>query len=246
MPSTPPSVIWSRLPDPGQSRALDHETITRAAVAAADQDGLGAVSIRKVAGQLGSSPMSLYRYISSREDLTELMYDAVLGELDLGEIDQGDTKPDWRTGLTAIARGLRAIHHRHPWVGQLGQRATLGPNAVRMLEHAMACVQSLGLPIDATLDLVSTTMQFTRGFVLEELGELEAQRSRGMDQQTWHQHLAPFITRLLEGGGHPYLEWLINDAEDFPDPDVVFERRLALVVDGLAAGLGVPSKPAVL
>lgn len=236
MPSKPPPLIWARLPEPGQSRVLDHDTITRAAVAAADRDGLSAVSIRKIAGQVGASPMSLYRYISTREDLTELMYDTVLGELDLNE-----TKEDWRAGLTAIARGLRAIHHRHPWVGQLGQRATLGPNAIRMLEHAIASVQSLGLSIDATLDLVSTTMQFTQGFVLEELGEVEAQRRRGMDQQTWHEYLAPYITRLLEGGRHPYLERLIKDAEDFPDPDVVFERRLALVVDGLAVSLGVQS-----
>lgn len=242
MKPTPPSVIWARLPEPGPSRALDHATITRAAVAAADRDGLAAVSIRKIAGQLGASPMSLYRYISSRDDLTELMYDAVLGELDLDGTDKAGTQQDWRAGLAGLARGLRAIHHRHPWVGQLGQRATLGPHAIAMLEHAMISVQPLGLPIDATLDLVSTTMQFTRGFVLEELGELEAQRSRGMDQQSWHEHLAPFITRLLEGGRHPYLERLINDAEDFPDPDVVFERRLALVIDGLAVSLGVTDR----
>lgn len=238
MSTTPPFVIWARLPEPGQSRALDHETITKAAIAAADRDGLSAVSIRKVAGQVGSSPMSLYRYISSREDLLELMYDAVLGELDLDGTDR-----DWRAGLAAIARGLRVVHHRHPWIAQLGQRTTLGPNAIRTLEHAMATVQALTLPVDATLDLVSTTMQFTRGYVLEELGELEAQHRRGVDQQTWHESLAPFMTRLLEGGQHPYLEQLIRDGEDFPDPDVVFERRLALVINGLAVSLGVGDRP---
>lgn len=226
-------VIWARLPQ-GPSRTLDHETITRAAVALADREGLQAVSIRKVANEVGSSPMSLYRHINSRDDLTELMYDAVLGELDLDAIEQ-----DWQAGLTRIARGLRTLHHRHPWVGQLAQRATLGPNAIRMLEHAMAVVQPLGLTIDATLDLVATTVQFTRGFVLEEVGEVEAQRRRGMDQQAWHRHLAPFLTRLLQDGEHPYLERLIRDAEDFPDLDVVFERRLAMLLDGLAISLGV-------
>jgi hypothetical protein len=87
------------------------------------------------------------------------------------------------------------------------------------------------------LDLASTAQQFTQGFVQAELAETQAQQRTGMDTETWRAHLAPFFTELLLSGKHPYLERLIRDAEDFPDPDVVFERRLGMVLDGLAANL---------
>ncbi|GAA1861074.1 hypothetical protein GCM10009836_46520 [Pseudonocardia ailaonensis] len=51
-------------------------------------------------------------------------------------------------------------------------------------------------------------------------------------------HTGPYIAQLLEEGRYPYFRRLIVEAEDFPDPDVVFERRLGMVLDGLAAGIG--------
>ncbi|MDQ2741572.1 MAG: hypothetical protein M3Z66_04645, partial [Chloroflexota bacterium] len=55
-------------------------------------------------------------------------------------------------------------------------------------------------------------VQFTRGFVIEKMGELEAQRRRGMDQHAWQEHVAPFMTQLLADGEHPYLVRPIRDA----------------------------------
>lgn len=141
--------------------------------------------------------------------------------------------------LTLLARGHRRLFHRHPWIGALGQLHTLGPNAVRTLEYAIASVDNRGLDIDRMMDLVSTTIQFTRGFVQEELAELEAQRNSGLDGPGWHAHMAPFLFDLLKEGEHPYLEWFVRDAEDFPEPTVVFERRLLTVLDGLAASLDI-------
>jgi AcrR family transcriptional regulator len=233
MASEPSPIIWARLSGQGRgpTRTLDHATITDAAITIADQDGLDAVSMRKVAGRMDHSTMALYRHVGSKDDLVELMYDAVLGELALPATPSGQ----WRADVSALGRDLRRLHHRHPWIGRLGHRPTLGPNSIRVLEHALACVDRLGLEIDGMVDVISTALAFTRGFVQSELGEAEAQQRSGMDQEAYHRHTGPYISQLLREGTHPYLKRLIEDAEDFPDPDAVFERRLALVLDGLAA-----------
>ncbi|HEY0812534.1 MAG TPA: TetR/AcrR family transcriptional regulator [Pseudonocardia sp.] len=235
MPDEPPPVIWARLSGQGRGpvRTLDYAAITTAAIALADEEGVDAVSMRKIAGRMEHSPMALYRHIGGKEDLTELMYDAVLGELDLAGIPSGS----WRPDVARLARETRRLHHAHPWIGRFGYRPTLGPNARRFLETGLACVDGLGLDIDGMLDLLSTALQFTRGFVVQELGEVEVQRRTGLDFAAYQRQTGPFIAQLLQEGRLPYLNRLIVEAEDFPDADVVFERRLAMVLDGLAAGI---------
>ena len=236
MADEPPPVIWARLSGQGRGpvRTLDHRAITTAAIALADEEGIDAVSMRKVAARMDHSPMALYRHVGSKDDLTELMYDAVLGEVDLAGLPSGD----WRSDVAQLAREMRRLHHAHPWVARFGHRPTLGPNALRFLETGLACVDGLGLDIDGMLDLLSTTLQFTRGFVAEELGEAEAQRRSGLDFAGYQRHTGPFIMQLLQDDRLPHVRRLILEAEDLPDPDVVFERRLAMILDGLAAGVG--------
>jgi AcrR family transcriptional regulator len=218
----PPPVIWARLSGQGRGpvRTLDYRAITTAAIALADEDGVDAVSMRKVAGRMDHSPMSLYRHVGNKDDLT------------------GIPSGSWRADVARLAREMRRLHHAHPWIARFGHRPSLGPNARRFLEAGLACVDGLGLDIDGMLDLLSTAVAFTRGFVAQELGEVEAQRRTGLDFAGYQRHTGPFITQLLQEGRLPYLRRLILEAEDLPDPDVVFERRLAMVLDGLAARLG--------
>ncbi|HEX3813397.1 MAG TPA: TetR/AcrR family transcriptional regulator [Mycobacteriales bacterium] len=239
MVDEPPPVIWARLSSQGRGpvRTLDYAAITAAAIALADEDGVDAVSMRKVAGRMDHSPMALYRHVGNKEDLTELMYDAVLGELDLAGIPSGS----WQADVARLAQEIRRLHHAHPWIARFGDRPTLGPNARRLREAGLACVDGLGLGIDAMMDVLATALQFTRGFVEQELGELEAQRRTGLDFAGYQRQTGPFISQLLEEGELPYLKRLIIEAEDVPDPDAVFARRLAMVLDGLAARIDRPS-----
>src|SRR3954469_22260555 len=108
-----PGSIWLRpeRPTRGPSPTYSREQITTAAVKIADEGGIAAVSMRRVAQELGAGAMSLYRYIGSKDDLTALMLDHVEGE---------DPLPDapaagWRTELTGLAVRARAIMLRHPW-----------------------------------------------------------------------------------------------------------------------------------
>lgn len=230
----PEQLIWTRLGDAGRGRVLSHESVARAAVAVADADGLDAVTMRKVAGSLGVGTMSLYRYVASREELVDLMVDQVLGELAMPESAVG-----WRAVLTELARQTRALVRRHPWMATAGPgtRSALGPNALRWLEESLSRLDRPGLTIDQLLDMDATVRAFVVGLVQAELADREAQRATGMTEQEWRVQMYPYVASVIEGGGHPYLQRIVADAEDFPDPDAVFERRLGYVLDGLAAGL---------
>jgi AcrR family transcriptional regulator len=232
----PSPVIWARL-DRSQRRpqpSLTHEQIALAAIRIADAQGVQALSMRRVASELGAGTMSLYRYVDSKDDLLDLMVDTVIGENELPDKPSGD----WRSELAELARRSRAIAHRHPWaVRFLLARPNLGPNAVRQLEYAMAAVDGLGLDIDGMLDISSTVTAFVVGFVQEELADAEAQRRTGLTVEQWRARIAPYVRQLIATGRYPFLERIVVEAEDFPDVDATFERRLSLVLDGLAANL---------
>ncbi|WP_405636772.1 TetR/AcrR family transcriptional regulator [Streptomyces sp. NBC_01178] len=133
-----PATVWSRPergargPAPERSRAQ----LTAAAVALADEEGLAAVSMRALAQRLGTGPASLYRYVGSRDELLDLMADAVAAELDLS----GPLGGDWLEGLVGLALQSRAAHVRHPWLADLNDRRgeVLGPHAIDYLDHALA------------------------------------------------------------------------------------------------------------
>ena len=84
--------------------------ITQAAIGLADRSGLQAVSMRRIAARIGSAPTSLYWYFSDKNQLYELMVDAVIGEIELPERPSGD----WRADLASIAWATRATLRRHP------------------------------------------------------------------------------------------------------------------------------------
>jgi AcrR family transcriptional regulator len=229
-------VIWARL-DRSQRRpqpSLTHEQIARAAIRIADAEGVQALSMRRVASELGAGTMSLYRYVDSKDDLLDLMVDTVVGENE----PPGKPSGDWRSELAELARRSRASARRHPWaVRFLLARPNLGPNALRQIEYAMAAVAGLGLDIDGMLDMTSTVTAFVVGFVQEELAETEAQRRTGLTVEQWRARMAPYVRQLIATGRYPFLERIMLEAEDFPDVDATFERRLSLVLDGLAANL---------
>ncbi|MFJ9636680.1 TetR/AcrR family transcriptional regulator [Streptomyces sp. NPDC101178] len=135
---TRPTTVWSR-PERGARGPAPERSryeITAAAVALADAEGLAAVSMRALAQRLGTGPASLYRYVGSRDELLDLMADAVAGELDLSAAPGGD----WLGDLVALALRSKAAHTRHPWLAELNDRRgeVLGPHAIDYLDHALA------------------------------------------------------------------------------------------------------------
>ena len=139
-------VIWDR-PERaarGPAPSLSREQITTAAVTLADTQGIEAVSMRAMAAELGVGAASLYRYVARKDELIDLMVDAVMGS-DL----QFEVRGDWREDLRSFAHGLRAMTLRHPWmaVPSAGLRNFV-PNTARCYEQVLSAIDGLGLEID--------------------------------------------------------------------------------------------------
>jgi AcrR family transcriptional regulator len=228
-------VIWNR-PERaarGPAPSLSRQQIARAAVTLADTSGIEAVSMRTLAGELGVGATSLYRYVDRRDELIELMVDAVMGN-DL----HFEIRGDWRLDLRSFAHGLRTMILHHPWmaVPSAGLR-NFGPNTAGQYEQVLGLVDGLGLEIDEMLLMVETIDAYVRGRALEELSEQEAIRRSGMDRQEWMQTQTPYIESLIDSGRYPLLTRVVFDARSPHDPDRLehsFDLGLERVLDGLA------------
>src|SRR5690348_14493122 len=126
---------------PRRAAALSREEIVRAAMNVADAEGADAINMRRIARELHSGTMSLYWHIRSKEELLDLMIDAIIGEPAVPE-----RSGDWRADLRAIACGTRDSLHRHQWaVNFMGGRPPLGPKSLRNLDRSLGVFDGLGL-----------------------------------------------------------------------------------------------------
>jgi AcrR family transcriptional regulator len=234
-------IIWERPERAARGPAPSHsrEEIAAAAVALADSRGIEAVSMRSLAVELGVGAASLYRYVARKDELIELMVDAVMGD-DL----RFEVHGNWRDDLRSFAHGLRAMILRHPWmaVPSAGLR-NFGPKTADCYEQVLGTIDGLGLEIDDMLVMVETLDAFVRGRVFEELSEQEAVRRSGLDQDQWMETQIPYIESLVASGRYPLLTRVVFDARAPHDPDRLehgFDLGLERVLDGLATMLPGP------
>ena len=228
-----PSSVWTRPRPEPRRRAPGVDQYVAAALAVADAEGLAAVSMRRVAGDLGSGTATLYRYITNRDELLDLMVDAVQGEDPLPEHAR-----DWRTGLAAVACGLRATLLRHPWLaGELTGRPSLGPNSLRRSEAALRAAVALTPDITLASQALGAVRAYVLGAVATQQAAHRAEQRTGLTKEQWQHSVGPYITEVIAAGEHPMLARRVLEAEE-PDPDVEFAFGLECVLDGLAARLG--------
>jgi AcrR family transcriptional regulator len=124
------------------ANGLTRKRIVAAAVAIADKEGLGAVSIRKIAAQLDSSAMALYHYVPSKRDLLNLMLDASYSDFEW----QAETITGWREALRHFAWESRRLLKEHPWTSPLrAADPEYGPECIRILEGLFASLAQFGL-----------------------------------------------------------------------------------------------------
>ena len=227
-------VIWARPerrargPKPAHSR----DDIAAVGIRLADAEGLDAVTMRRVASELGTGTTSLYRYVDRKEDIYDLMIDAVLGE---------DTPPtltgDWRTDLTALALRMRDRMLRHPWLGALSAlRPSLGPNSLAWMEFTFAAVDGIGLTADEMIITSGAVTTFVLGATVTELAERGLSASRAQ----WMAAQGSYGDALATGDSYPVLARIMRDAE-LPHQEniaeIAFAQGLAQVLDGLEARL---------
>ncbi|KAB8187744.1 TetR/AcrR family transcriptional regulator [Microbispora catharanthi] len=228
--------IWQRMQRPARPprAALTHAQIGAAAVEIADAEGLDAVSMRRLAERLGVATMGLYRYVRGKDDVIELMVDAVYAE----EARAGEGS-DWREVLRVSALRLRALTLRHPWlVETTAQSGPLTPNFVARTDRLLASLDGLGLDADTAMTVVGTVTAFVAGATTARIRMDRLMRKEGAEKMDDLRSLYSSRMRwLLESGRYPAFERYIRQGVRKDDDDWQFELGLDSVLDGIAARL---------
>lgn len=228
----PPGSVWLRPPRTPRARrgqSLSRDDLAATGVALADRDGLDALSMRRVAAELGITAMSLYWYVDTKEQLVELMVDRIFA----GEGPA--TGDDWRARLRAIGTATFARHREHPWfVRALGRPGSLpGPG---QLAYWDACVGALTdpalaprfAPDDVTV-AVGTVNHFVSGFALSPLPGV-------LTPYAGHPEVEGYLRDAVVHGGLHHLRTLGGATHRFTDDR--FDRELEIVLDGVAGFVG--------
>ncbi|MET8228968.1 TetR/AcrR family transcriptional regulator C-terminal domain-containing protein [Streptomyces sp. NPDC005301] len=226
--------VWDRPEPPPRPVPLDRERIVAAAIALADEGGLDAVSVRKVAARLNAGPMRLYGYISTKEELFDLMVDEVYAEI-LPE----ERPDDWREALRILAHRTRQAALRHEWLADLlGGRPALGPHGLAVGEATLSALDGLA-DIDTVMRAVETVGAYYTGAIRREIANLRAERTTGLSKHEWQRALGPHLTKMLATGRFPALAKAVYDGTDV-DAEASFATGLDWVLDAVAVKLTTP------
>jgi AcrR family transcriptional regulator len=232
--------IWAR-PEPGARRTrLSRDQIAAEAVRIADADGIEAVSMRNVAAALGVGTMSLYYYVRTKDELLDLMSDAMMAEV---LIPDGELPSDWRSALEAIGLRTGAALRGHSWALDLPPTAP-GPNAMRHFDQTLAAVAGLPVDFKTKFEIISMLDDYVFGFVLREAQD---ERERAAQDPQTLEAIADYFESQVAAGHLSYTELLselghnvhdvIQALFEFGSDEGRFPRGLARLLDGIALDL---------
>ncbi len=144
--------------------SLDLEAVVDAAISLADDAGLDAVSVRRVAARLGVTPMALYRYVESKEGLLDAMADRLYESLTLPDPDE-----EWWHGLAELARSTRGVLLARPWGAPLFARPLRSPHAHALDEALQGALRNAGFSATETRELHDQLSNMVFALVAPEL-----------------------------------------------------------------------------
>ncbi len=227
----PPSIelLWGlrEAGSRGPRRGLTLVGIVDAGIRVAQTEGVGALSMARIAKELGVGTMSLYRYVASKDELLTAMVDTALGPPPPAAAGE-----DWRAGLTRWAVGVRTVYHGQPWSLRVPiSGPPLGPNNVAWLDNALAAMAETPLTEQEKLSSVLLVSGFVRNDVTLALDFAEA--SGGAPQMPGYGQL---LARLTTAEELPSLHRAIasGSLDDPDDPNAEFNFGLARILDGIA------------
>ncbi|MEU5975966.1 TetR/AcrR family transcriptional regulator [Streptomyces sp. NPDC047315] len=228
-------LLWgtAERPSRGPKPGLALDTIVAAAIAVADSDGIAAVSMRRIASELGTGTMSLYRYVPGKAELLDLMLDRVSAP-ETGEPSSDGAVTDWRAAVESVARGYRDLYLKHPWLLRVNQaRTVLGPSALRSLEAALTGLQGLQLRDAEKISVIISVQSLVTGIVRMDADANDAVEETGLGHDEFWTAQRPFLERAMKSGDYPMMATMDDDtfSEEFDH----FEFGLALLLDGLDA-----------
>jgi AcrR family transcriptional regulator len=227
------ALLWrvdDRAARPGPRPRLRVDDVVEAAIAAADEDGLDALTMRALAGRLGVSPMTLYTYVPSRAELLDLMLDALYLAM-----PRRSLRGDWRERARAVAQGNRELYAAHPWAARVStSRPPLGPGLMAKYEHELSAFEGLGLS-DLDMDAALT---FLLAFVQSHaVAAQDAAGGAGDDE--WWEAAGPLLARHVTVEDYPLASRVGTAAGEAQggayDAERAYGFGIERVLDGLAA-----------
>ena len=208
-------------PESAERRSpLSRERVLRAAVALADDGGIGSLTMRRLGQELGVEAMSLYKHVKNKDDLLDGITDLVLGDIDVPP-----SGTSWKEAMRHRAISAHEVLLAHPWAAlQAMSRFNIGPGMTRYLDATLGRLREGGFSIDGALDAWHTLDSHIYGFTLQELGlPFEVEEAQQVSADVLQQlpvdefpHVVEVITKIMKTGR----------VEDF-------EFGLDLILDGL-------------
>ncbi|MBB4919719.1 TetR/AcrR family transcriptional regulator C-terminal domain-containing protein [Streptosporangium saharense] len=230
--------LWERLerPSPAPRQTLSPQRIATTAVAIADAEGLEAITMRRLATDLGVAPMAPYRHVSGKDDLLELMVDHVYADLRL------PSGLGWRPSLRTLAVLTRELMLRHRWLAQLPPQAKLSltPNRMTVAEQALAALDGLGLDADTMMSVFRAVDAYVHGAMSHEsaVSTLVSEQSLSGGAEL-RDDLAPLMMWHMRTGRYPTFQDYLRTATRKDDAAWQFDLGLDCLLDGIATRLGI-------
>ena len=203
---------------------LSRERVLQAAVASADESGIGSLSMRKLGEALGVEAMSLYNHVASKAELLDGMIDLVFSEIGVPSGEAG-----WKAAMRERALSARQVLARHPWaIGLMESRRTPGPATLRHHDAVIGCLREAGFPVALAAHAASVLDSYIYGFALQEA-------SLPFEAGDETADLARTIMARFTPGQYPHLTELTLEHVLQPgyDHGNEFEFGLDLILDGL-------------
>ncbi|MER7751587.1 TetR/AcrR family transcriptional regulator C-terminal domain-containing protein [Kitasatospora sp. NPDC097643] len=217
----------------GGERDLSRERIVATAVRVADAEGLAALSMRRVATELGAATMSLYRHVPGKDELLRLM---------MGEAFREQPLPDpmpsgWRAGLETVARLQWRIYRRHPWLAATMSftRPVLAPDAALHTERSMSALSGLGLRPEEMAQASVTVAAFVCGLAVHFEREAQDEQDSGLSADEWmdRQEHEANLGLMADPELFPMFDALSRGPEIDMSLEALFEFGLGRMLDGI-------------
>ena len=226
-------LLWRGEEQPSARSGLTVGRIVRAGIEVADEAGLDALSMRRVADRLGVGAMSIYTYVPGKQELVVLMSEEVHGELPA----DGPAADGWRAGLTRMADEYWDLYQRHDWLLDVPvSRPATGPNIMDRYERELAVVDGIGLDdleMNATIELIHEHVAGAARRLRDIRRDADAS---GLSDDEWWYQVLPTLNQVLAGRDYP-LTARVGEAIGAPhmDTSYLLGFGLARILDGIEA-----------
>ncbi len=205
---------------------LNLERTLQIAMVIADDDGLEAVTMRRLARELGVEAASLYHHVEGKNQILDGLVDGVAAE-----IERPTPATDWRAAISQRAHNTRVVLRRHPWaVSLMASRTSPGPATLGLLETGIRCFREGGFSVLQAAHAISVVDSYVHGFVLQEVNlpfrdESELAAMTGAIMQTFPASEFPYLFEMT-------VEHVLTPGYDYGKE---FDFGLKVVLDGVAA-----------